>query len=100
MKKKTKFQIVKNKILDNRFSAIIYNQKENEIMIPYLSGGSFGCTLRKVNLDGLVKEILKDPVLSNLSLSKPLSEKNANRLMKCCLAFFIKNLKLNDRIQF
>ena len=66
MKKNTNFQIVKNKILDDRFSAIIYNEKESWLTVQYLGGVFFGCTLRKVNLNGLVKEILKDLLMINM----------------------------------
>ena len=89
MKKNTKFQILKNKILSNRCYGINYNQKEKWLTINHENGAFLGCTLKDVTLNSLVKEILKDPVLSNLSLLKPLSDTNCFRLISCICAHLI-----------
>ena len=92
MKKNTKFQILKNKILSNRCYGINYNQKEKWLTINYENGVFLGCEIRNINLNSFVKEILKDPVLSNLSLLRPLSDTNCCRLVNCICAY-LKNMR-------
>ena len=90
MRKNINFQIVKHYFLDNQFLGIKMNWKKRLIEVCYRQGNTHGFEFSEELLDCVVKEILKKPVISNLSLSKPLSNRNGNRLLICAVDYFTK----------
>lgn len=82
MKKNTNFQIVKNTLLGNpNFGR---KAEKNQLVITFrLEEGLLYLLLTKGVLNNMVRDILKCPVLSKVSLSKPLTEQAVDRLVNC-----------------
>ena len=93
MKTNTNFQIVKNTILGN--PTFGKKPKKNEFLIAFRSciGPIYQFMGNDNILNDMVRDILKYPVLSNVSLSEPLPEQAIIRLVESLIYHVSKKNK-------